>query len=173
MDWDYHPKFITNGDAVMEQLLPEVEPFIMKGVGTRLSCVFTSSGNSIYPELQTVDWPLSPTLTLIRNLLEQDFGTRFDYCLVHVYLNGSTGINWHNDKEALNSNIASISLGATRKFRFRKIDAPNGWDHEYHLNSGDLILMKPGCQRRWKHTVPIEKTVKNIRMNLTFRQSEF
>jgi len=81
-------------------------------------------------------------------------------------------ISWHNDKEALNTPVASISLGATRLFRFRDIKETKGWEYELNLKSGDLVYMKEGCQRKYKHAVPVQKKVKDPRINLTFRQFE-
>lgn len=44
-------------------------------------------------------------------------GVRFDYCLVNLYRNGNDHINFHADNEA-NDIIASISLGAKRRYTF-------------------------------------------------------
>ena len=65
----------------------------------------------------------------------------FGYTLVHIYENGKDYMGYHNDKEALNSNVCSISLGETRKFRFRPFDNKKNMT-EYKLNHGDLFWMK-------------------------------
>ena len=44
-------------------------------------------------------------------------GVEFDYCLVNLYRDGNDYINFHADNEAKDI-IASISLGATRKYGF-------------------------------------------------------
>jgi len=96
------------------------------------------------------------------------------------YKDGESNIGWHADRESLRSNVFSISFGATRKFRFRKIKETTGWDYELLLQSGDAVLMKApdlptgrlGCQSIYKHTVPIQKNVSQPRVNLTFRQFE-
>ncbi len=93
-----------------------------------------------------------------------------------MYRNGLDTIGWHNDKEALNTPVVSISLGATRKFRFRKIKDKEGkinkvgYEKELLLKSGDCLFMKDSCQKIYKHCVPTEKTVKAPRINLTFRK---
>ncbi|CAF3798372.1 unnamed protein product, partial [Rotaria sp. Silwood1] len=45
---------------------------------------------------------------------------KFAYCLVNLYRNGNDYINFHADNEAKDI-IASISLGATRKFLVRHL----------------------------------------------------
>jgi len=45
-----------------------------------------------------------------------------------------------------------------------------GWEKEFILNGGDLLIMKIGCQKEYNHWVPIEKKVLDSRINLTFRK---
>lgn len=145
----------------------------------RISCVFLSKNTSegrdniedyTYSSIPYFDWEESSEIMKIKKRIENFIGKKFDYCLAHIYNNGEANIGWHNDREALNTSVVSISFGATRKFRLRKIERKNGWDDQIYLKSGDLLHMFPGCQKVYKHTVPIEKTVKKPRINLTFRQ---
>lgn len=170
--WQLYPKFIEMGNLVMADLFSEVNKYLAKGVGSRYSCVLTDQPNSSYGGIPHVPWSTSPTLCQIRMRIFEKFRVIVDYVLVHLYKSGESGINWHFDSEALNTPIFSLSLGATRKFRFRRIELTSGWDYEYFLESGDLVEMKVGCQRQWKHCVPVEKTVKEVRMNCTFRLYE-
>ena len=66
------------------------------------------------------------------------------------------------------SNIASISLGAARKFRFRSATKEKIWEEK--LLSGSLVWMKPGCQEYLQHEVPKQINVMEPRINLTFRK---
>lgn len=185
--WDYVPGFLP--PETFAQLLKEVSQTCKVHTVTiygkeypskRMSCYFTSLGetpnsksrNYNYDDLSSFDWSASPTLSAIKEKVEKFLETNYDYCLVHIYRDGTDTIGWHNDKEALNTDIASLSLGATRKFRFRKIGETSGWEKEFLLQNGDLLHMKTGCQRNYKHTVPVEKTVKEPRINLTFRKFE-
>jgi hypothetical protein len=119
-----------------------------------------------------------PFIQEIREKIELYIGKIFDYVLVHIYESGEGSINYHTDREAMNTTIASISLGATRKFRFKEIGKKTGYDYQLLLKSGDLVLMHPGnennnftgCQQKYLHCVPVEKKVKDMRINLTFRQ---
>jgi len=107
---------------------------------------------------------------VIRDKVEKHTGIKFDYVLFHIYATGKSSIGFHADEEALDSTVVSVSLGATRKFRFKKIGRTKGWDHELHLKSGDVVIMHPGCQEVYLHCVPKELKVKIARINLTFRQ---
>ena len=63
--------------------------------------------------------------------------------------------------------IASLSLGATRKFQIRK--KTGGEITNYWLEHGSLLVMHPGCQESWKHQVPKTNSPVGQRVNLTFR----
>ncbi|CAF1390403.1 unnamed protein product [Rotaria sp. Silwood1] len=104
--------------------------------------------------------------------LEKQLGVKFAYCLVNLYRNGNDYINFHADNEAKDI-IASISLGATRKFLVRHLSyfgkdltrkrkpltMPDKKEYEFSLNNGSLIVMLDGTQQYWKHSVPKEKKI--------------
>jgi len=47
-----------------------------------------------------------------------------------------------------------------------------GWDVPVLKNpNGDLLVMPPGTQQRWEHSVPRRKNATGERVNLTFRQT--
>ena len=150
----------------------------------RKSCVYNLHDIDLFPTYREIPkykhTEIPKSLEEIRTIVEKDSGEIFDYVLVHIYSSGNAAIGWHFDREALNSEIASISLGATRKFRLKEIGRKKGWDYEFSLCSGDCIYMhKPcaknnyvGCQSKYFHCVPKELTVKKARINLTFRQYE-
>ena len=180
--------FLLIPSFVFEPLLEIIDNYCNKGTSTkRVSCVFDgihqtdSNEFDVYDRLPGYKWSDAPSiLPEICKLVEQYTNEMYDYVLVHIYPDGNAGINWHNDSEALNSSIASLSLGATRKFRLKKIGRKEGWDTEIHLHDGDLIWMhgpdpstgRLSCQNIYYHTVPVEKKVKEPRINLTFRQYE-
>ena len=106
----------------------------------------------------------------VKEQLEKKLGTHFDYFLCHIYTTGEDYIPWHNDRESMDGDIASVSFGATRKFRLRKVEETTGYEKEYKMKNGDMIHMLEGCQRAYKHCVPVEKKIKEPRINLTFRK---
>jgi alkylated DNA repair dioxygenase AlkB len=184
--WTYKPKFIPS--YVFPVLYEIMKDYCQQGSSKkRISCFFDGIHNLNddksfdpgYGSIPGYRWNNVPDILIeICKLVEQYTKENYDYVLVHIYPDGESGINWHNDSEGLNSSIASISLGSTRKFRFKKIGRKEGWDTELKLNDGDLVWMhgpdtytgRPSCQKIYLHTVPIEKTVKTPRINLTFRQ---
>lgn len=114
--------------------------------------------------------PWTPELLLIKNLVELKTGEKFNSCLLNLYHNGNEGMGWHQDNEKeLDENpvIASLSLGAARKFSFKHIKSKQKVD--ITLQSGSLILMKAETQEKWLHSLPKTTKVKTPRINLTFR----
>lgn len=184
--WDHYPRFFgrTAGSINFDNLLEELRPlcfrYDVKVYGKsyearRLSATFKSPGDinhSYYDYFPSRPWEDSEMVAKIKEKIEEQLGEKFDYCLAHVYRDGNDKIDWHADKEAANSVVASASFGASRKFRFRKMGDASGWEEEIVLDHGDLLLMKLGCQKKYKHCVPCEKRVKGPRINLTFRQYE-
>jgi alkylated DNA repair dioxygenase AlkB len=80
-------------------------------------------------------------------------------------------MGWHSDNEKELDGatpIASISLGARRKFAFRhKQDKTTS---SLFLDHGSLLIMYPPIQEYWHHSLLKTKAVKSPRINLTFRK---
>jgi alkylated DNA repair dioxygenase AlkB len=119
--------------------------------------------------------PWTPVLLEIKSKVEVITDVTFNAVLLNMYRDGNDSIGWHSDDErelAKGSVIASLSLGETRVFIFRRRD-----NHqvkiERNLANGDLLIMRGETQKFWQHHVP--KTGKKIapqlkpRINLTFR----
>ena len=95
----------------------------------------------------------------------------FNSCLLNYYPSGDDGMGYHADDEKELGHqpvIASLSLGATRKFVFKHKKTQD--KVELYLESGQLIVMHGDTQKYWKHTVTKTKTVLEGRISLTFRQ---
>jgi alkylated DNA repair dioxygenase AlkB len=91
--------------------------------------------------------------------------------LLNLYRDGNDKMGWHADNEPeLGSEpvIASLSLGVTRKFRFRHRTTKEIVECE--LPTGSLVVMSGLSQKCWVHEVPRQKRVTNSRINLTFRK---
>lgn len=181
--FDYFSEFLPNYfEKLYSEISEKCKTYIIKTKygeteSNRLSCVVGNGEDFEYErEKEVYEWDECPTIEEIKKKVENKLKMEFDYCLVHLYRNGEDYISYHNDKEAIMTNIASLSIGASRKFRFRKMSTTKGFDYEYTLNDGDLIIMwgprknYPGCQSIYKHSVPIQKKIKDPRINLTFRQ---
>ncbi len=100
----------------------------------------------------------------------------FNSCLLNYYPSGEDGMGYHADDEkelGAQPIIASLSLGARRKFVFkhktiRQKNKPV--KVELYLESGQLIVMHGDTQDFWKHTITKTKTVTSGRISLTFRK---
>ena len=109
-------------------------------------------------------------LQLIRKSLFK-LGHQFNTCLVNLYRDGSDSMSWHRDNEPELGGmpwIASLSLGAKRKFKLKS--NCNDQVIDLMLGEGDLLLMGGSLQDQYQHCLP--KTKKNVgaRMNLTYRR---
>ena len=77
---------------------------------------------------------------------------------------------WHSDGEKdlkKNGAIASLTLGAERKFAFKHKETKQKVD--LVLTHGSLLVMKGTTQQYWLHRLPPTKKVNRPRINLTFR----
>jgi alkylated DNA repair dioxygenase AlkB len=113
----------------------------------------------------------TPLLIEIKEQIELLTGYQYNACLLNLYHNGAEGMAYHSDNEKqLNKNcgIASVSLGANRKFLFKnKISKQTVG---LVLQHGSLLLMHPPTQQFWNHRLPLSTVVNEPRISLTFRQ---
>ncbi|MDO2947142.1 alpha-ketoglutarate-dependent dioxygenase AlkB family protein [Aeromonas simiae] len=119
--------------------------------------------------LPATPWP--DELARLRDRVQATTGQRFNSVLLNYYRDGQDCIGWHSDDEVSlgpQPAIASLSLGATRRFLLRR-RTDHGERHELRLNAGDLLLMGPGIQEAWQHALPRQRQLTQERINLTFR----
>ena len=96
-------------------------------------------------------------------------GAVFNSALLSYYRDGEDSIGWHSDDEAAlgaQPCIASLSLGATRRFQLRP--RPGGATLSIELSAGSLLLMRGDSQRRWRHRLPPTMGAE-ARINVSFR----
>lgn len=109
----------------------------------------------------------------IREKVQLETGLEFNAVLLNLYRNGNDSVAWHSDKEhkiGRNPNIASVTFGQTRPFRFRHKTNKDVEQVEIPLHHGTLLLMTGTTNTFWEHHIP--KSAKTLlpRINLTFRQ---
>ncbi|MDQ2771489.1 MAG: alpha-ketoglutarate-dependent dioxygenase AlkB [Bacteroidota bacterium] len=116
--------------------------------------------------------PWLPALAELRARVEAATTARYNSVLLNLYRDGRDSMGWHADDEPELGPapiIASLSLGAPRRFRLRPRAGlpyvPFGID----LPNGSLLLMRGPTQQHWQHALP--KTARPVgpRLNLTFR----
>ncbi|QJE98426.1 alpha-ketoglutarate-dependent dioxygenase AlkB family protein [Luteolibacter luteus] len=114
--------------------------------------------------------PWTRELSALKRLVEERTGATFNSCLLNLYQNGGEGMGWHSDDEkdlVLDACIASMSLGAERRFDFRHKETKE--TVSILLEHGSLLAMKGETQRYWQHRLPPAKKIAEARINLTFR----
>jgi alkylated DNA repair dioxygenase AlkB len=118
--------------------------------------------------------PWTPALLHLQQLVETATQAQFNSVLLNLYRTGQDSMGWHADDEPELGPapvIASVSLGATRRFRLRPRNpllvshAPVSLD----LSTGSLLLMRGSTQQHWLHAVPKTARPTKLRLNLTFR----
>ena len=139
----------------------------------RLSCwigdpdaVYRYSGTRFSPH------PWTAGLSALRQRLQVELGQPFNSELANRYRDGRDAMGWHSDDEpelGPEPLIASLSLGAVRRFVLRRRDDP-GRRLALELEPGSLLLMGGTTQRHWKHALPRTTRPVGERINLTFRQ---
>lgn len=138
----------------------------------RLSTWHADGGKEYeYSGLLRTPLPLTPLLNDIRSRCESVSGASFNSVLVNLYRDGNDGVGWHADNEAVNGReptIASVSLGATRRFDLRHRESKE--TVKVDLHSGSLLVMSGLSQHCWVHQVAKTKQVVGPRINLTFRR---
>jgi len=124
-----------------------------------------------YASKTKIGLPWIDTLIEIKNITESVTKESYNACLLNLYHNGEESMGWHSDNEKeiiTGSSIASLSLGANRKFSFKHKETKETISIE--LENGSLLEMKGTIQSRWWHALPKSKKVTDARINLTFRQ---
>lgn len=105
-------------------------------------------------------WP--KPLSALREELTERLGMNWNFVLLNRYRDGRDWMGWHRDDEKeMRGPVASVSLGATRRFRLQD------GDERYHLDleHGSVVVF----DGRLRHT--LARTSKSVgeRFNLTFR----
>lgn len=137
----------------------------------RLSCWIGDPDASYrYSGTRFTPHPWPEALQPLRERLRTELGASFNSVLANLYRDGRDAMGWHRDDEPeLGSQplIASLSLGATRRFVLKDDD---GLRHAFELSAGDLLLMAADSQQRYRHALP--RTARSVgpRINLTFRR---
>ncbi|GAA3713324.1 alpha-ketoglutarate-dependent dioxygenase AlkB [Oceanisphaera sediminis] len=167
--------FLPEADIWLEQLQAEIpwqqhrlHLFGREHDEPRLSCwmgdlAYRYSGKRREP----VPW--HPLVNEIRQRLQTICAQPFNGVLLNLYRHGRDSMGWHADNEPeLGSNpvIASVSLGATRRFLLRH---KNGERRQLLLSHGSLLVMAGEMQHHWQHALPRAAAVDAARINLTFR----
>ncbi len=163
-------------DALLTGVVWEVHRIRMFGReidSPRLSCWIGDPGAAYtYSRTRFEPHPWLPELRPIRTRLRETLGIDFNSVLANRYRDGRDAMGWHSDDEpelGLRPVIASISLGATRRFAL-KPRAEGGHRLALDLPHGSLLVMGGDTQTHYRHALPRTARPVGERINLTFRR---
>ena len=139
----------------------------------RLSCWIGDPGAAYrYSGVRHDPEPWPEVLLPVRERLRRETGHDFNSVLANLYRDGRDSTGWHSDDEpelGARPVIASLSLGATRRFVFRHRRDPSR-KRVLELPHGSLLLMRGDSQADWRHALPRTAKPMGPRINLTFRR---
>lgn len=117
--------------------------------------------------------PWLPELQRLKQCVEQVTGVGYNSALLNLYRDGRDSVDWHSDDEpelGVNPVIASVSLGAERRFQIKHKTRRDMQLQPLELAHGSLLLMEREFQHHWKHRLPKMSGLEAARVNITFRK---
>ncbi len=176
---NYYGQIVPNPELYFEKLLMNIDwkndEVVMFGqrIITKRKTAWYGEKPFVYTysKIAKTALPFTRELVEIKNLVEKISGETYNSCLLNLYHDGSESMGWHSDDEPeieRFSAIASISLGAERKFSFKH--KSEKITESIMLENGSLLVMKGEIQQKWLHAIPKSLKVKEPRINLTFRK---
>lgn len=137
----------------------------------RLESFLSENGKDYgYSGKRLTTHPFDQPILNLKDRIEKATGHSFNSVLINFYRDGKDSNGWHADNEpelGYDPTIASLSLGATRRFDLQHVSSGNKLSLD--LINGSLLIMGGALQRHWKHRIPKQLRVKEGRINLTFR----
>lgn len=126
-----------------------------------------------YSKIKMISPGWTPVLEKMRDQLYTDFNLSFNSVLINYYRDGNDHMSYHADDEqdlGINPTIASLSIGALRKFHLKHRFDKSLPTSIFELESHSLLMMKGELQYFWLHKISKSTKVREPRLNLTFRQ---
>lgn len=165
---EYYQALLKNIDWVQE----EVTVFGKKHLVPRETAWYGEKGiKYVYSNVHHAAKQWTKELYEIKKVVEYFTpNDLYNSVLLNNYRHGNDKVGWHSDDEpelGKTPTIASVSLGATRRFDLQHKETKE--KVQIHLNSGSLLVMGGELQKYWKHQIPAQKKIEGGRINLTFR----
>ena len=177
-----YPKLFSPGhaDELLKALLAQIPwrqdsiriagkripvPRLQCWMGDR-NCRYAYSGIQLEP----VPW--QGPITEIRDKIQALGDADFNSVLLNYYRNGQDSVAWHADDEpelGANPVIASLSLGAERKFQLRHKRDKSRDRYHMLLRNGSVLIMGKTLENNRLHQLHKETTLQSPRITLTFR----
>lgn len=174
----YRPGFVPDAEGLEDSLMQAIpwqhDQVRMYGrvIITKRKVAWYGDAGAVYKYAGIPREPLAwlPELEMLRDKCSSICGETFNSCLANLYHNGSEGMGWHRDNEpdlVKHGCIASVSLGAVRRFDFRHRKTRE--KISVVLEPGSLLVMAGEIQDHWEHQLPVARRILEPRINLTFR----
>ncbi|MER2997305.1 alpha-ketoglutarate-dependent dioxygenase AlkB family protein [Pontibacter populi] len=176
----YVPGFFTERESeryytqLLEQVSWKQEKIRMFGKEMPMPRLTAWYGHKAYTYsgLQNKPQPWLPLLLQIKEKVELATGHSYNSVLLNLYQSGQNSMGWHSDDEpelGPEPTIASVSLGAERRFGFRHRHNKAQKNIYLTITHGSLLLMQGPTQHNWQHAIPKTSRLIGNRINLTFR----
>jgi alkylated DNA repair dioxygenase AlkB len=177
---DHEPSWLDRGQAdallaaLREELAWEQRAIVLFGRSVMQPRLIAWAGDLGYRYSgQTLEpRAFTPALARVRERVARETGIPFNHVLANRYRNGLDSIGLHADDEpelGRDPVVATLSLGATRRFVVKARRTSRGRSCELDLEHGSLLVMGGTCQRHYVHGVPRQPHVEDERISLTFR----
>jgi alkylated DNA repair dioxygenase AlkB len=175
---DSDPTFLAGParDALWHHLLADIDWRQERGrfgPTPRLTAWHADDGITYrYSGITHIATPWTPPLWQLKERLQSVLRAPFNSVLLNRYRDGRDSMGWHADDEpelGVNPVIASISLGAVRRFRLRHTASRE--TIALDLADGSLLVMAGTTQHHWQHSLAKTAKLCGERINLTFRQT--
>lgn len=178
--YTFDPHWLSEAEASLaDQKLTDESEWVQRAINARGKEVmqprlmdwsgelpYRYSGQTLEPR------PFPDLIAELNQRASETAGEDFNHVLLNLYRDGRDSIAMHADNEpelGWEPVIASLSLGATRKFIIQH-KKKRSWRRTVMLTHGSLLVMGGAFQRRWRHSVPRQGPVDEPRINVTFRR---
>jgi alkylated DNA repair dioxygenase AlkB len=166
----------TEADRLLEELMAaiswrqEIATVMGRRVPIPRLTAWHGEAGYVYSGIRMTPMPWNRPLLELKAVAETCAGQPFNSVLLNLYRDGRDSVSWHADNEpglGRDPVIASISLGATRRFQMKH----RGSSHRVSLDlpHGSCLVMAGATQHHWLHQVPKTARPLGPRINLTFR----
>lgn len=175
--WTYIPRFLSQKHA--DQWLEHSQKIDwqhnnIRMFGKEISLprleAILGDGDYAYSGVTLKAQPWTDEFSALKEWVEKESSYSFQIAIGNQYRDGSDHIGWHSDDSPEMGErpaIASLSLGATRKFQLRHKQTKEV--HTIELTHGSLLIMHPGCQEEYQHRICKTSGAAGLRINWTFR----
>ncbi len=174
-----YPNALTrwHADRLFEQLQRTIEwrQEVATVMGRRLPIprltAWHGAAGYVYSGIRMQPTPWTPALLELKDIAETLAGQPFNSVLLNLYRDGRDSVSWHADNEpglGHDPVIASLSLGAVRRFQLKHRRSPDRVALD--LPHGSCLIMAGATQHHWLHQLPKTAQAVGPRINLTFRK---